>query len=55
MFGKNVKARQGVTLEGENKYVHRLVLLTFVGKPTEGQEARHVNGVPTDNRLENLQ
>lgn len=39
---------------GERKYVHRLVLETFVGKPEEHQETRHLNGVRTDNRLENL-
>lgn len=55
MLGKGIKSRQGVTLSGKNKYVHQLVLLTFVGEPTEKQEVRHVNGVPTDNRLENLQ
>ena len=35
-------------------YVHRAVLLTFVGPPAPGQETRHENGVPTDNRRANL-
>ena len=26
----------------------------FVGEPPEGMEVRHLNGDPTDNRLENL-
>lgn len=34
--------------------VHRLVLLTFVGEPQEGQEACHRNDIGTDNRLDNL-
>lgn len=34
--------------------VHQLVLLTFEGPPPSGQEVRHLNGIPTDNRLENL-
>jgi hypothetical protein len=34
--------------------VHRLVLLAFVGPPEPGQECRHLNGNPADNRLENL-
>lgn len=34
--------------------VHRLVLLTFVGPCPKGMEARHLNGVSTDNRLVNL-
>ena len=35
-------------------YVHRAVLLAFTGIPSEGREARHLNGVPSDNRLFNL-
>lgn len=36
------------------KYVHQLVLLAFIGPPPIGQEVRHLNGVASDNRLENL-
>ena len=35
--------------------VHQLVLLAFQGLPPLGMEAMHLNGVPMDNRLENLQ
>ena len=35
--------------------VHRLVMRTFHGDPPPGMEAMHLNGDPTDNRLENLQ
>ncbi|NRG44220.1 HNH endonuclease [Bacillus sp. CRN 9] len=34
--------------------VHQLVALTFIGACPEGQEVRHLNGDPKDNRLENL-
>ena len=34
--------------------VHRLVLMAFVGTPLPNQVARHLNGKPLDNRLENL-
>lgn len=34
--------------------VHRLVLLTFRGKPKHGQQCRHRNGVRHDNCLRNL-
>jgi hypothetical protein len=37
-----------------NYYIHRLVLMAFVGLPEEGQEACHENDVRTDNRLVNL-
>jgi hypothetical protein len=38
-----------------NHYIHRMVLQAFIGEPAEGQECRHLNGIHTDNRLENLQ
>lgn len=34
--------------------VHRLVLETFVGPCPQGMECCHKNGIPNDNRLENL-
>lgn len=33
--------------------VHRLVAMAFIGPPT-GPVTRHLNGVPDDNRVENL-
>lgn len=38
----------------KKRYVHRLVLTHFVGKPKDGQQACHKNGKRTDNRLKNL-
>lgn len=37
-----------------NRLVHVLVLEAFVGPRPEGQEARHLDGDPTNNRLNNL-
>lgn len=34
--------------------VHMLVMQAFVGAPPEGMEVCHNNGIPGDNRLENL-
>jgi hypothetical protein len=34
--------------------IHRLLLITFVGPSPEGEECRHLNGNPSDNRLCNL-
>lgn len=35
-------------------YVHRAVLLAFVGPPAEGQETRHLDGSPSHNNNGNL-
>lgn len=35
-------------------YVHKVVLMTFVGPRPDGLIVRHLNGDPSDNRLENL-
>lgn len=34
--------------------VHQLIMQTFVGNPPCGMEVLHINGNPSDNRLENL-
>lgn len=36
------------------KPVHQLIMKTFVGNAPENMEVLHINGDPTDNRLENL-
>lgn len=46
--------RLGKGGESVQFYVHRLVLLTFVGDCPRGMETCHNNGVRDDNRLENL-
>jgi hypothetical protein len=44
-----------VSLGANNTHlVHRLVLLAFVGAPGAGCECLHKNGIPSDNRLQNL-
>lgn len=46
------------TLQDQNRKeshcVHSLVLRAFIGEAGIGQEARHLNGDASDNRLENL-
>ena len=41
--------------EGYSTYVHRLVLLTFVGECPVGNESRHLDNDPKNNVLSNLQ
>ena len=36
------------------RFIHRLLLETFVGAPKQGQHCRHLNGDKKDNRLKNL-
>jgi hypothetical protein len=43
-----------VTLCGRIRYVHNLVLTTFIGPRPLDLECRHLNGINTDNRIENL-
>lgn len=38
----------------ERQFIHRLVLLAFVGECPPNQEVRHLNGIKTDNNLSNL-
>lgn len=38
----------------KNRYIHRLLLETFVGPCPNGMECRHLNGNSQDNKLANL-
>jgi hypothetical protein len=43
-----------VKVSGRRRYVHKIVLLAFVGPCPEGRECCHNDGDPANNRLENL-
>lgn len=41
-------------VDGEHRTVHTLMAEAFIGPRPEGQEVRHLNGQPSDNRIQNL-
>lgn len=50
-YGVNLSSGNG---QSRSEYVHRLVLMAFMGPPPEGYEAYHVDGQSLDNRPSNL-
>ena len=44
-----------VTISGKSYSVHRLVMLTFMPIPFDDAQVNHINGIKTDNRVENLE
>lgn len=54
---KNGYQRVTLSMSGRksSRLIHHLVLEAFVGPRPEGMECRHLNGDPSDNRLENLE
>ena len=54
-FKKHNKGYLKVALDKKIYFVHRLVLLTFIGNPPPDKpQTRHLDGDPTNNRLTNL-
>ena len=47
------RGRKQIMIDGERYYSHRICWLIFYGEHPEG-EIDHINGDPTDNRINNL-
>lgn len=58
--GKTLKPKRNhdgymrLNVGGKLRFAHQLVLLAFVGESPDGYQCCHNNGIPDDNRLENL-
>lgn len=53
--GINVYGYKQINLKNNIFLVHRLVACAFIPNPSKKSDVNHINGIKTDNRVENLE
>ena len=51
----NPKGYMYMSIGGKSTYYHRIIALTFIPNPENKPEVNHINGIKSDNRIENLE